>query len=80
MIGGGREKAVLADVEAIAIDQKGNLIEQKALSPLPEPRYAHAAFFHDDYIYVSGGFKSYGSNETSQKIFRLPFNSSLLDN
>ncbi len=80
VIGGGGEKAVLTDVEAIAIDQKGNLIEQKALSPLPEPRYAHAAFFHDDYIYVSGGFKSYGSNETSQKIFRLPFNSSLLDN
>ncbi len=77
VIGGGGEKGVLADVEAIAIDEKGNLAERQALSPLPEPRYAHAALAHDGYIYVSGGFKRYGSNETSQKIFRLPINSPL---
>ncbi|MGF1537696.1 MAG: Kelch repeat-containing protein [Elainellaceae cyanobacterium] len=73
-IAGGGTDGVLSRVDAATIDPQGNL-EWKALSPLPEPRYAHAAFAHEGFIYVSGGFLRYGSNETSRKVFRLPFSS-----
>ncbi|MEM7797407.1 MAG: 4-oxalocrotonate tautomerase [Cyanobacteria bacterium P01_C01_bin.118] len=71
-IAGGANQ-VLTTVEAAVVDDQGNLGDWTDLSPLPEARYAHAAFVHDDHIYVSGGFIKYGSNETSTKIFRLPW-------
>ncbi|MEM9906681.1 MAG: hypothetical protein AAF921_16815 [Cyanobacteria bacterium P01_D01_bin.44] len=74
LIAGGGPKQVLSRVDAVEIDEQGNLTNWTELSPLPEPRYAHAAFAHDGYIYVSGGFVRYGSNETSRQVFRLPFN------
>ncbi|MEM9219405.1 MAG: 4-oxalocrotonate tautomerase [Cyanobacteria bacterium P01_F01_bin.150] len=71
-IAGGSSKGVLSTVDAATVDSEGNLGDWEQLPPLPETRYAHAAFVHDGYIYVSGGFIKYGSNETSTKIFRLP--------
>ncbi len=68
----GGAKQVLTTVEAAEIDDQGNLGDWAELPPLPEARYAHAAFVYDDHIYVSGGFIKYGSNETSTQIFRLP--------
>ena len=72
VIAGGGANGALARVEAAEVDLQRNLTEWTELSPLPEPRYAHAAFAHDGYIYVSGGFLRYGSNETSRQVFRLP--------
>ncbi len=71
VIAGGGDTGVLAAVEAAEVDPQGTLGPWMALSPLPEPRYAHAAFVYDNSIYVSGGFLRYGSNETSSQIFRL---------
>ncbi|MDJ0708350.1 MAG: 4-oxalocrotonate tautomerase [Leptolyngbyaceae cyanobacterium MO_188.B28] len=73
VIAGGGANGALAMVEAAEVDPEGNLIAWMKLPPLPEPRYAHAAFAHDGYIYVSGGFLRYGSNETSRQVYRLPF-------
>ncbi|MEM9483325.1 MAG: 4-oxalocrotonate tautomerase [Cyanobacteria bacterium P01_F01_bin.116] len=70
-IAGGGARQVLSTVEAAEVDAEGNLGSWQQLPPLPEARYAHAAFVHADHIYVSGGFIKYGSNETSTKIFRL---------
>ena len=72
-IAGGAANKVLSTVEAAAVDAQGNLGDWTELPALPESRYAHAAFVHDDHIYVSGGFIKYGSNETSTEIFRLPW-------
>ncbi len=71
VIAGGGAKRVLSSVEAGEVDVDGNIANWTELSPLPEPRYAHAAFAHEGDIYVSGGFVRYGSNETSRKVFRL---------
>lgn len=71
-IAGGGAQGALATVEAAEVDAQGNLSPWESLPPLPETRYAHAAFVHDSSLYVSGGFLRYGSNETSRKIFRLP--------
>ncbi|MEM9006440.1 MAG: 4-oxalocrotonate tautomerase [Cyanobacteria bacterium P01_F01_bin.86] len=71
VIAGGGPKEVLTTVEAADVDEQGNLTAWRTLTPLPETRYAHAAFTHQGDIYVSGGFLRYGSNETSQDIFRL---------
>ena len=73
VIAGGGVNGVLATVNAAEVDSQGNLTEWTELSPLPEARYAHAAFAHDGYIYVSGGFLRYGANDTSRQVFRLPF-------
>ena len=70
-IAGGADNQVLSTVEAAEVNSQGNLGPWTELPPLPETRYAHAAFVHDNHIYVSGGFIQYGSNETSAKIFRL---------
>ena len=72
-IAGGAASTVLSTVEAAAVDDQGNLGDWTPLPPLPETRYAHAAFVHDGHIYVSGGFINYGSNETSTSIMRLPW-------
>ena len=72
VIAGGGVNGALSTVEAAEVDPQGKLTEWTELAPLPEPRYAHAAFAHDGYIYVSGGFLRYGSNDTSPQIFRLP--------
>ncbi|MDV3347258.1 4-oxalocrotonate tautomerase [Leptothoe sp. LEGE 181152] len=72
-IAGGATNKVLSTVEAATVDDQDNLGSWTELPPLPESRYAHAAFVHNGYIYVSGGFIKYGSNETSTQIFRLPF-------
>ena len=72
-IAGGAANEVLAMVEAAEVDATGNIGPWTELPPLPDTRYAHAAFVHDDHIYVSGGFIKYGSTETSTKIFRLAF-------
>ena len=74
VIAGGGAKRVLSSVEAGEVDGDGNIANWTELSPLPEPRYAHAVFAHDGDIYVSGGFVRYGSNETSRKVFRLSSN------
>jgi hypothetical protein len=71
VIGGGAARTVLDQVEAVSVDAQGNLGAWVELPPLPEPRYAHAAFAEDGQIYVSGGFLRYGSNETSRQVFRL---------
>lgn len=71
VIAGGGATGVLSTVEAAEVDAQGNLTPWQELSPLPETLYAHAAFAHNDNIYVSGGFLRYGSNDTSRKIFRL---------
>ena len=73
VIAGGGTDGVIATVEAATVDENGNLEPWIELPPLPEPRYAHAAFARDGYIYVSGGFLRYGSNDTSRDIFRFPF-------
>ncbi|MEO1350640.1 MAG: 4-oxalocrotonate tautomerase [Cyanobacteria bacterium J06635_15] len=73
VIAGGGTDGVISTVEAATVDLNGNLEPWTALAPLPEARYAHAAFARDGYIYVSGGFLRYGSNDTSRDIFRLPF-------
>lgn len=75
-IAGGGSDGVLDRVDAIAVDPQGNIPGQRELAPLPEARYAHAAFAHDGYIYVSGGYLRYGSNETSRKVFRLLYRAS----
>ncbi|MEM9157055.1 MAG: 4-oxalocrotonate tautomerase [Cyanobacteria bacterium J06642_2] len=67
----GGSTGVLSSVEATEVDSQGNISPWVELAPLPEPRYAHSAFANDNSIYVSGGFIRYGSNETSDKIFRL---------
>jgi hypothetical protein len=72
VIGGGGAKSVLATVAAASLDQNGRLTAWTELPSLPEARYAHAATTHNGYIYVSGGFRRYGSNETSPAIWRLP--------
>ncbi|NEQ55161.1 MAG: 4-oxalocrotonate tautomerase [Leptolyngbya sp. SIO3F4] len=72
-IAGGAARQVLSTVEAATVDTQGNLGDWASLPPLPESSYAHAAFVHDGHIYVSGGFIKYGSNETSTKVFRLPW-------
>ena len=71
VIAGGGSEQVLTAVEAADIDEQGDLTDWRSLSPLPGPRYAHAAFTYAGDIYVSGGFVRYGSNETSADIFRL---------
>lgn len=76
VIAGGGADGALATVEAAAVDPQGNLASWTELPPLPETLYAHAAFAHDGDIYVSGGFLRYGSNDTSRKIFKLPFRDS----
>ena len=75
VIAGGGANGVLATVETAEVDSQGNLTAWRALTPLPQALYAHAAFARDGYIYVSGGFLRYGSNDTSRKVFRLPFRS-----
>lgn len=72
-IAGGAANQVLSTVEAAALDPEGNLGDWMPLPPLPESRYAHAAFVHGGHIYVSGGFIKYGSTETSTQILRLPW-------
>lgn len=72
VIAGGGANGALSIVEAAEIDPQGNLSAWTELPPLPEARYAHAAFAHDGYIYVSGGFLRYGSNDTSSQVFGLP--------
>lgn len=72
VIGGGGARGVLSSVTAADIDDQGNLSPWRELPPLPETLYAHAAFVEDGYIYVSGGFLRYGSNDTSRRILRLP--------
>lgn len=72
VIAGGGAKGALATVTAASVEDDGTLSAWTELPPLPETRYAHAAFVEGKNIYVSGGFLRYGSNETSRKIFRLP--------
>lgn len=76
-IAGGTAKQVISTIETTEIDAQGNLGPWTELPALPETRYAHAAFVHDDHIYVSGGFIKYGSNETSTQIVRLPWSDSI---
>ena len=73
VIAGGGAKGALSTVEAAEVDAQGNLSPWTELAPLPETLYAHAAFARNGYIYVSGGFLRYGSNDTSRQVFRLPF-------
>ncbi|MGD1952799.1 MAG: Kelch repeat-containing protein [Leptolyngbyaceae cyanobacterium] len=70
-IAGGAANQVLSTVESAEVDATGNVGPWTELPALPETRYAHAAFVHDNNIYVSGGFIKYGSTETSTKIFKL---------
>ncbi|MGF1460464.1 MAG: Kelch repeat-containing protein [Leptolyngbyaceae cyanobacterium] len=71
VVAGGGDQQVMTSVQAADIDKQGNLTAWRDLAPLPGPRYAHAAFTYEGDVYVSGGFISYGSNETSRDIFRL---------
>ncbi|WP_017327677.1 hypothetical protein [Synechococcus sp. PCC 7336] len=71
LIGGGGANGALSTVEAAEVDPQGNLSAWRELAPLPEARFAHAAFARDGYIYVSGGFLRFGDNATSRKVFRL---------
>ncbi len=71
LVAGGSAQGSLTTIEATEVSPEGTLSEWISLPPLPEARYAQAALAVDDYLYVSGGFLRFGSNETSPTVFRL---------
>ena len=55
VVGGQGEKEAAAGVFAAKLTASGKIESWLAMKPLPRPRSHHAAFVHDNHIYVVGG-------------------------
>ena len=71
-IGGGGARNVLDRVRVTSPQADNRLDAWVSQTPLPEPRFGHAALARDNYLYVSGGFFQYGSFETRPTLWIAP--------
>jgi hypothetical protein len=55
VVGGQGEKEAAAGVFAARLTPAGKIESWQQMKPLPRPRSHHAAFVHDNHIYVTGG-------------------------
>jgi hypothetical protein len=55
VVGGQAEKEASAGVFAARVTPDGKIESWQQMKPLPRPRSHHAAFVHDNHIYVVGG-------------------------
>jgi hypothetical protein len=55
VVGGQGEKEASAGVYAARVNADGTVEAWQTLEPLPRPRSHHAAFAHDNFLYVVGG-------------------------